>query len=143
MAGTSMAEQSNGTPPLNPNRLLPSPIPPRPTSSSLCSQRPQSGISAVSSNNGRYRDDQLDGATVRKSHSHSVSSNPQTLASSKGSLSAVSNDNKDKQRAVRTLPRKRPNTLQATGAIHKLILYSMGPICRRRRQCRPFEPPPP
>lgn len=98
-------EQSNGTPSpfLSPqaqsqgSRLLPSPIPP-PTASSVNSQRP---ISATSSSRDRSRDD-LD-ATVRKSHSHSISSNPHTLASSKGSSTAA--DNREKQRAaVRTLP---------------------------------------
>ncbi|KAF1850631.1 uncharacterized protein K460DRAFT_361388 [Cucurbitaria berberidis CBS 394.84] len=78
------------------NRLLPSPIPP-PTASSIGSQRPQSRVSGVSghSRNGS------DGAAVRKSHSHSISSTPRTLASSNRSESA---ENREKQRAVRTLP---------------------------------------
>lgn len=90
------------------NRLLPSPIPP-PTASSLSShspsQRPQSGLSANThtSSTERYRDDISDSANVRKSHSHSISSNPHTLASSKGSTAA---ENREKQRAVRTLPRE-------------------------------------
>ena len=78
------------------NRLLPSPIPPQ-TASSIGSHRPQSRISAISRNS---RDESI-GATGRKSHSHSVSSTPRTLASSNRSLDA---ENKDRSRAVRTLP---------------------------------------
>lgn len=84
---------------LNSNRLLPSPIPP-PTASSVGSQRPHSRVSAVS---GNSRDSQGDGVAVRKSHSHSISSTPRTLASSNRSLSA-SAENREKQRAVNTLP---------------------------------------
>ncbi|CAO2653615.1 Nn.00g030260.m01.CDS01 [Neocucurbitaria sp. VM-36] len=78
------------------NRLLPSPLPP-PTASSMGSQRPQSRVSAVSGNSR----DGSDGAAVRKSHSQSISSTPRTLASSNRSESA---ENKEKNRAVRTLP---------------------------------------
>jgi len=90
------------------NRLLPSPIPP--TASSLSLHRPPSATTATSSSHDRsnYREDTtLDGAAnVRKSHSHSISSNPHTLASSKGSTAAEAHDrDKDKQqRPVRTLP---------------------------------------
>ncbi|OAL47602.1 hypothetical protein IQ07DRAFT_122219 [Pyrenochaeta sp. DS3sAY3a] len=80
------------------NRLLPSPIPP-PTASTIGSyQRPQSRISAVS---GNSKDDQSESAAVRKSHSHSISSTPRTLASSNRSVSA---ENRERQRAARTLP---------------------------------------
>ncbi|KAF2684160.1 hypothetical protein K458DRAFT_339382 [Lentithecium fluviatile CBS 122367] len=111
MTGKLIVEQSNGpassssflVPPLpqsnSSNRLLPSPIPP-PTASSASSQRPQSGFSAASSSHDRSRDGQTDGAAVRKSHSHSISSNPHTLASS-GSNSA---DVRATPRQVRTLP---------------------------------------
>ncbi|KAH9880525.1 hypothetical protein IAQ61_000818 [Plenodomus lingam] len=83
------------------NRLLPSPIPPQ-TASSIGStqQRPQSRVSAVS---GFSRDSQSERAAVRQSQSHSVSSTPHTLASSNRSLSA-SAENRDKHRAVNTLP---------------------------------------
>lgn len=81
----------------SPHRLLPSPVPPR-TASSDRSQRPQSRVSAVS---GNSRDSQSDGIAVRKSHSHSVSSTPRTLASSSRSVTA---DGRDRQRAVNTLP---------------------------------------
>ena len=81
------------------NRLLPSPIPP-PTASSQSSQhRPHSRVSVVS---GLSRDDQSE-ATVRKSHSHSISSTPHTLASSKGTSSTAA-DNRERQRAARSLP---------------------------------------
>jgi hypothetical protein len=82
------------------HRLLPSPIPP-PTSSSLHSQqRPQSRVSAIS----RTSKDSQDGLPpVRKSHSQSISSTPRTLASSNRSISA-SAENREKQRAVRSLP---------------------------------------
>ena len=108
MASKPMVEQSNGAASFlspvpqyqaNPSRLLPSPIPP-PTASSASSQRPQSGLSAASSSHDRSRDDQTEGTAVRKSHSHSVSSNPHTLASS-GSNSA---DARTTPRHVRTLP---------------------------------------
>jgi hypothetical protein len=83
----------------NSNRLLPSPIPP-PTASSVNSQqRPQSRVSAVSRNS---RDSQGE-IPVRKSHSQSVSSTPHTLASSNRTLAA---ENRERQRAARTLPRK-------------------------------------
>ncbi|KAG9195123.1 hypothetical protein G6011_00243 [Alternaria panax] len=81
------------------HRLLPSPIPP-PTPSSFNSQRrPQSRVSAVSDNSK----DSHDGRPVRKSHSQSISSTPRTLASSNRSI-AASADNRDRQRAVRSLP---------------------------------------
>lgn len=114
---------------LDPSHLLPSPIPPPPTTSSSQSSsithRPLSGVSAASAlsaasavsshhhrgEHDRIRDDLSDGAAVRKSHSHSISSNPHTLASSKGSLSA---ENKERQRAVRTLPRKDAQCLPLT-----------------------------
>lgn len=82
------------------NSLLPSPIPP-PTASSQSSQhRPNSRVSGVS---GFSRDDQSERAAVRKSHSHSVSSTPRTLASSKGTSSTAA-DNRERQRAARSLP---------------------------------------
>jgi hypothetical protein len=85
----------------NSNQLLPSPIPP-PTASSANSQhRPQSRVSAVS---GVSRGSQSEGV-VRKSHRESVSSTPRTLASSSRTLNA---ENKERQRAARTLPRKPP-----------------------------------
>ncbi|KAH9871181.1 hypothetical protein J1614_006757 [Plenodomus biglobosus] len=84
----------------NPTRLLPSPIPPQTASSVGSTQRPQSRVSAVSAHS---RDSQSEGAAVRKSQSHSTSSTPHTLASSNRSLSA-SAENRDKQRAVNTLP---------------------------------------
>lgn len=80
------------------NQLLPSPIPPPTASSSNSHHRPQSRVSAVS---GNSRGSQSEGA-VRKSHSQSVSSTPHTLASSSATLSA---ENKERQRAARTLPR--------------------------------------
>ncbi|KAF2204064.1 hypothetical protein GQ43DRAFT_438265 [Delitschia confertaspora ATCC 74209] len=83
-----------------PGRLLPSPIPPPATSPSLSPSRPRSGVSALSSNNGKYIE-QSDGVVGRKSVSYSVSSNPHTIASSKGSLTQQS---KDKHNAVRTIP---------------------------------------
>ncbi|KAF2849626.1 hypothetical protein T440DRAFT_518868 [Plenodomus tracheiphilus IPT5] len=95
------AHTSASSPARNPNRLLPSPIPPQTASSIGSTQRPQSRVSAVS---GNSRDSPSEGAAVRKSHSHSVSSTPQTLASSNRSLSA-SVENREKQRAVNTLPR--------------------------------------
>ncbi|KAH7072118.1 hypothetical protein BKA63DRAFT_516953 [Paraphoma chrysanthemicola] len=79
------------------NRLLPSPIPPPTASSNHSQHRPQSRVSAVS---GVSRDSQSEGA-VRKSHSQSVSSTPHTLASSSRTLSA---ENKERQRAARSLP---------------------------------------
>jgi hypothetical protein len=83
------------------NQLLPSPIPP-PTASSAASQhRPQSRVSAVSA---ASRGSQSEGV-VRKSHSQSVSSTPHTLASSSRTLNA---ENKERQRAARTLPRTSP-----------------------------------
>ncbi|KAF2820992.1 hypothetical protein CC86DRAFT_373914 [Ophiobolus disseminans] len=81
----------------NSNRLLPSPIPPPTASSIVSQQRPHSRVSAVS---GNSRDSHSEGA-VRKSHSQSVSSTPHTLASSNRTLSA---ENKERQRAARTLP---------------------------------------
>ena len=80
--------------------LLPSPIPP-PTASSQSSQhRPHSRISVVS---GISRDDHSESAAVRKSHSQSISSTPRTLASSKGTSSTAA-DNRERQRAARSLP---------------------------------------
>lgn len=89
--------------PAQPNRLLPSPIPP-PSASSLHShphsfQRPQSRISAVSG----VSKDSHDGGPARKSQSYSISSTPRTLASSNRSLTA-SAENRERQRAVRSLP---------------------------------------
>lgn len=97
-----MVEHSNGAPFLSPQgqpaRLLPSPMPPQ-TASSASSQRPTSGLSASSSHD-RFRDDHADGPAVRKSHSHSVSSNPHTLASS----ASNSAEARTTPRNVRTLP---------------------------------------
>jgi len=84
------------------DRLLPSPIPP-PTASSVHSQRPQSRVSSAVS--GLSRTSEGDTTAVRKSHSQSVSSTPHTLASSNRTLSAGA-DNKERQRAARTLPSK-------------------------------------
>lgn len=84
-----------------PAQLLPSALPPPTSSPSLSSQRPRSRASAVSSTNDRSAGDPHDGTAGRKSHSYSVSSNPHTVASSKGSLSPESKAN---QRGVRTLP---------------------------------------
>jgi len=89
------------------NRLLPSPIPP-PTASSLTSSlhRPQSRVSAQS---GGSKDSQAttkdshDCPTNRKSHSHSISSTPRTLASSHRSTT-TSAENRERQRAARSLP---------------------------------------
>ncbi|KAH7385477.1 hypothetical protein DE146DRAFT_208326 [Phaeosphaeria sp. MPI-PUGE-AT-0046c] len=81
----------------NSNQLLPSPIPPPTASSANSHHRPQSRVSAVS---GNSRGSQSEGA-VRKSHSQSVSSTPHTLASSSATLSA---ENKERQRAARSLP---------------------------------------
>ncbi|KAH6868650.1 hypothetical protein BKA58DRAFT_198480 [Alternaria rosae] len=84
----------------NSHHLLPSPIPP-PTASSLTStQRPQSRVSAVS---GNSKDSQDGLPPVRKSHSQSISSTPRTLASSNRSITA-SAENRERQRAVRSLP---------------------------------------
>jgi hypothetical protein len=81
------------------NQLLPSPIPPPTASSSHSQHRPQSRVSAVSA---ASRGSQSEGVT-RKSHSQSVSSTPHTLASSSRTLNA---ENKERQRAARTLPRE-------------------------------------
>ncbi|KAF2628952.1 hypothetical protein BU25DRAFT_364925 [Macroventuria anomochaeta] len=82
------------------NSLLPSPVPP-PTASSQSSQhRPHSRVSVVSAVS---RDDQSESAAVRKSHSYSISSTPHTLASSKGTSSTAA-DNRERQRAARSLP---------------------------------------
>lgn len=97
-AGAQGSAHTSTSSTLASNRLLPSPLPPA-TASSIGSQRPQSRVSAVS---GNSRDSQGDGVAVRKSHSHSVSSTPRTLASDR-SLS-VSAENREKQRAVNTLP---------------------------------------
>lgn len=93
-ASTQTSSSSTAT-----HRLLPSPIPP-PTASSAGSHRPQSRVSAVSA----LSRDESDGLAVRKSQSHSVSSTPHTLASSNPSLNAEARENREKQRAVRTLP---------------------------------------
>lgn len=77
--------------------LLPSPLPP-PSASSQSSQHRR--VSVVS---GLSRDDQSESAAVRKSHSHSVSSTPHTLASSKATSSTAA-DNRERQRAARSLP---------------------------------------
>ncbi|KAJ4988425.1 Regulator of phospholipase D SRF1 [Stagonosporopsis vannaccii] len=79
--------------------LLPSPIPPPSASSQSSQHRPHSRVSVVS---GLSRDDQSESA-VRKSHSHSISSTPRTLASSKGTSSTAA-DNRERQRAARSLP---------------------------------------
>jgi hypothetical protein len=111
MTGKPAIEQSNGVSSsfLSPvsqsqsqtgTHLLPSPIPP-PSASSASSPRPQSGLSAASTSHDRYRDDPHDGIAVRQSHSHSISSNPHTLASS-GSTSADARVATPRQ--VRTLP---------------------------------------
>ena len=81
------------------NSLLPSPIPPPSASSQSSQHRPHSRVSVVS---GVSRDDQSERAGVRKSHSQSVSSTPRTLASSKTSSTAA--DNRERQRAARSLP---------------------------------------
>ncbi|KAF3041917.1 hypothetical protein E8E12_007129 [Didymella heteroderae] len=102
---TASRQSSSSTTPGRPgatasNSLLPSPIPP-PTASSQSSQhRPHSRVSVVSAIS---RDDQSESAAVRKSHSHSVSSTPHTLASSKGTSSTAA-DNRERQRAARSLP---------------------------------------
>lgn len=83
----------------NSNSLLPSPIPPPSASSQSSQHRPHSRVSVVS---GISRDDQSEKAGVRKSHSQSVSSTPRTLASSKASSTAA--DNRERQRAARSLP---------------------------------------
>lgn len=108
MPSPPMVERNGTHPPLlsaqsNGGHLLPSPLPPPSASSlSVSSQRPRSAVSAVSSSHDRG--DQVDGtAAARKSHSYSVSSNPQTVASSKASTSADTYT-RDKQRPVRTLP---------------------------------------
>jgi hypothetical protein len=136
-----MVEQSNGTlyPQRNNARLLPSALQPPPSSTSVSSPRPPSGVSAASSTtHDRHFDDHLGSQGTRKSHSQSFSSTPHTLASSKGSLSA---DNKDRQRVVRTLPRK-SHHLPYLGYWTN-HLASLGAVCRRRRECRPHVPPPP
>ncbi|KAF2265906.1 hypothetical protein CC78DRAFT_567222 [Lojkania enalia] len=104
MTTNPMVELNNATLQQSRTHLLPSPIPP--PSSSSNSQRPASGVSAASTvNNEKQLGEPFDGAGVRKTHSHSVSSNPHTLASSKGtSRGSLSAENRDRQRAVRTLP---------------------------------------
>ena len=74
---------------------------PEPSPSSI-SPRPLSGVSAVS---GHTINEKLPGdqASASRTKSHSISSNVNTLASSKGSVAA---ENREKQRAVRTLPRE-------------------------------------
>ncbi|KAJ4364560.1 hypothetical protein N0V83_009156 [Neocucurbitaria cava] len=100
-AAQGSAHTSSSSTATSGNRLLPSPLPPPTASSaSVGSQRPQSRVSAVSGNSR----DGSDGAAVRKSHSHSISSTPRTLASSNRSASAEHKDTQEKQRAVRTLP---------------------------------------
>src|SRR5690242_11021030 len=80
--------------------LLPSPLPPPSASSQSSQHRPHSRVSVVS---GLSRDDQSESAAVRKSHSHSISSTPHTLASSKATSSTAA-DNRERQRAARSLP---------------------------------------
>ncbi|KAI8941498.1 hypothetical protein NX059_002715 [Plenodomus lindquistii] len=94
------AHSSSASAASNPHRLLPSPIPPQTASSMGSTQRPQSRVSAFS---GASRDSHCEGAAVRKSHSQSISSTPRTLASSR-SMSTTA-ENREKQRAVNTLPR--------------------------------------
>lgn len=79
--------------------LLPSPLPPPSASSQSSQHRPHSRVSVVS---GFSRDDQSESA-ARKSHSQSISSTPHTLASSKGTSSTAA-DNRERQRAARSLP---------------------------------------
>lgn len=80
------------------NHLQPSPL-----SSSLSLQRPLSATAPASSSSREPSPlDQTDGANnVRKSHSHSVSSNPHTLASSR---SKDTQKPEDKHRVARSLP---------------------------------------
>ncbi|KAF2127816.1 hypothetical protein P153DRAFT_377319 [Dothidotthia symphoricarpi CBS 119687] len=88
----------------NNNRLLPSPIPP-PTASSVGSHRPRSRLG--SSVSGISRDDVEGSSSTAAARKQSVSSTPRTLASSKGSASAAgteARENREKQRAVRSLP---------------------------------------
>lgn len=82
------------------SRLLPSPIPPRTPSSQSSQHRPHSRVSVVSA---LSRDDQSESAAPRNSHSQSISSTPHTLASSKGTSSTAA-DNRERQRAARSLP---------------------------------------
>ncbi|USP75556.1 hypothetical protein yc1106_02830 [Curvularia clavata] len=97
-SSSSTQTQTPTTAPTQPhaNRLLPSPLSP-PTSSSH--QRPQSRISAISG----VSKDSHDGTATRKSQAYSISSTPRTLASSNRSLTA-SAENRERQRAVRSLP---------------------------------------
>ncbi|OCL14167.1 hypothetical protein AOQ84DRAFT_52960 [Glonium stellatum] len=92
-------DKSNGFQARASGLLQPSPIP-EPSSLSSNSPRPLSGVSAVSghSTNEKLPEDQ---ASTSRTKSHSISSNVNTLASSKGSVAA---ENREKQRAVRTLP---------------------------------------
>ncbi|KAF2004581.1 hypothetical protein P154DRAFT_519085 [Amniculicola lignicola CBS 123094] len=103
MTSRPMVDQSNGILQSSRGLLLPSPLPPPSASPSSSAPRPSSGVSAVSSNHDRHADadHRNNSPATRKSHSQSVSSNPRTLASSKGSTAA---ENRDRQRAVRTLP---------------------------------------
>src|SRR5690349_10412160 len=98
MTSNPMVDQSNAR---TTGHLLPSPIPP-PTAPSSSSLRPPSGVSANSSRSSHLSEksgaEQVDAIAVRKSHSHSVSSNPHTLASSKDtSKGSLSPDNRDRQ----------------------------------------------
>lgn len=89
-------DKSNGFQTRTAGFLQPSLIP----EPSLSSIRPLSGVSAVS---GHTINEKLlgDQASASRTKSHSISSNVNTLASSKGSVAA---ENQEKQRAVRTLP---------------------------------------
>jgi hypothetical protein len=113
-----------------PGLLSPSPVP-EPSSPSI-QLRPYSRTSAISS--VIDRDDTE--PTVR-SKSLSVSSNVNTLASSKGSASAEA---REQQRAVRTLPR-RP-CLSVLQMEANSLPCSLGAVSgRRRRHSRPLEAP--
>jgi len=91
-------DKSNGFQTRTAGFLQPSLIP----EPSLSSIRPLSGVSAVS---GHTINEKLlgDQASASRTKSHSISSNVNTLGSSKGSVAA---ENQEKQRAVRTLPRE-------------------------------------
>jgi len=146
MTGKPLGEQSSNGTPVSPRSHL-TPIPP-PTASSLNSQRPQSGVSVVSSSNERYHREHLEGAAVRKSHSHSVSSKPRTLASSSSrrSKDSASADNRDRQRAVRTLPRKKSHVLQWKKAVSNTLQHGSSPPTKTKmpnlRPTSSQEPPP-
>ena len=96
-------DKSNGFQTRTAAFLQPSLIP-EPSPSSI-SPRPPSGVSGVSAVSGHTINEKLPGdqASASRTKSHSISSNVNTLASSKGSVAA---ENQEKQRAVRTLPRE-------------------------------------